>query len=77
MLKNLDEETCTGCGICVDVCPEDVLRSDEDRKKAYIAYPEDCLGCGVCAWFCPQECIEVSIDRARPEVMALEDQKWT
>lgn len=70
MLKELDEDRCTGCKICVDICPEDVLRFDEDRKKAYVAYPEDCLGCGVCAWFCPLKCIEVTIDRARPEVMA-------
>jgi len=70
MLKELDEDRCTGCKICVDICPEDVLRFDEDRKKAYVAYPKDCLGCGVCAWFCPLKCIEVTIDRARLEVMA-------
>ncbi|HUT71160.1 MAG TPA: ferredoxin family protein [Desulfatiglandales bacterium] len=70
MLEHLDENRCTGCKICVDVCPEDVLRFDEDRKKPFVAYPEDCLGCGACAWFCPRNCIEVSIDRARQEEMA-------
>lgn len=70
MLKELDEDRCTGCKICVDVCAEDVLRFDEDRGKAYVAYPDDCLGCGACAWFCPLKCIEVTIDRGKPEVMA-------
>ncbi len=70
MIKNLDEKRCTGCRICVDVCAEDVLRFDEERKKAHVAYPGDCLGCGACAWFCPQKCIEVTIERGRPEVMA-------
>lgn len=70
MLKSLDENVCSGCQICVDVCAEDVLRFDKDRRKAYIAYPSDCLGCGACAWFCPQKCIEVTTDRGRPEFMA-------
>jgi len=70
MLEQLDEDRCTGCKICVDVCPEDVLHFDEDRKKPSIAYPEDCIGCGACAWFCPRNCIKVSIDRVRKEVMA-------
>ena len=70
MLKELDEDSCTGCKTCVDVCAEDVLRFDEDREKAYVAYPDDCLGCGACAWFCPVKCIEVTIDRGKQEVMA-------
>jgi len=70
VVKSLDENICTGCQICVDVCAEDVLHFDKDRGKAHIAYPEDCIGCGACAWFCPQKCIEVSMDRTRPEVMA-------
>jgi NAD-dependent dihydropyrimidine dehydrogenase PreA subunit len=68
MLTKLDEDRCTGCKICVDICPEDVLRLE--GKKAHIAYPDDCIGCGVCAWFCPRKCIETSVDRARQEVMA-------
>jgi len=70
MLKSINEDLCIGCQTCVDVCAEDVLRFDHDRKKPYVAYPMDCLGCGACAWFCPKKCIEFSIDRGRPEVMA-------
>ena len=62
MLKRLDENECTGCQTCVDVCPEDVLRFDEDRKKPYVAYPEDCIGCGVCATKCPPKVAAIRIE---------------
>jgi len=70
MLKSLDENMCTGCQICVDICPEDVLRYDKDKGKAVIVYPKDCIGCGACAWFCPLKCIEATIDRERPQIQA-------
>ena len=60
----LDKAACTGCGTCVDVCPEDVLYMDEKAGKAFIKYPEDCVACFACEFFCPAECIRVSKDRA-------------
>jgi NAD-dependent dihydropyrimidine dehydrogenase PreA subunit len=68
-IEALDLELCTGCKICVAVCPEDVLRFSEDEKKAYIGYPKDCVACLVCEWFCPVKCIQVSKDSARPLIM--------
>ena len=32
-VQNLDQEKCTGCGICVACCPMDVLRIDEETGK--------------------------------------------
>ncbi len=63
-IKKLDQELCTGCGICVAVCPEDVLYIDKETRKATIKYPEDCVGCWVCESFCPCDCIDVSKGRA-------------
>ena len=60
----LDKAACTGCGTCVDVCPEDVLYMDEKAGKAFVKYPEDCVACFACEFFCPAECIRVSKDRA-------------
>jgi len=65
-IKSLDQASCNGCGICVDVCPEDVLRFKENHRKAHIAYPNDCVACLLCEYFCPVSCIEVSIEKARP-----------
>ncbi len=65
-IKTLSHELCTGCKVCVDLCPEDVLRYNEKERKAHIAYPRDCVACLLCEYFCPVKCIEVSIDKARP-----------
>ena len=51
---------CTGCGVCVETCPTDVLRLDA-AGKAMMAYPEDCQGCFVCQWDCAYEAIRVRI----------------
>jgi ferredoxin len=32
MIKEIYEDKCNGCGICVDVCPADVLRMDEKKE---------------------------------------------
>ncbi len=60
----LDEQACTGCEICVKICPEDVIYMKADGKKAYVRYPEDCVACFACEFFCPIECIQISKDRA-------------
>lgn len=65
-IKSLDQACCTGCGICVDVCPEDILRLNKEDKKSSIVYPKDCVACLMCEFFCPVSCIEVSVDKARP-----------
>ncbi|MBI4322444.1 MAG: 4Fe-4S binding protein [Chloroflexi bacterium] len=65
-IKTLDEELCNGCKICVDVCPEDVLRMRDEDRKAQIRYPQDCVACLLCEYFCPVKAIEVTVDKARP-----------
>jgi NAD-dependent dihydropyrimidine dehydrogenase PreA subunit len=56
----INKLACTGCGVCVETCPTDVLRLD-DQKKAVTAYPEDCQGCFICEWDCAYEAIRVRI----------------
>jgi Pyruvate/2-oxoacid:ferredoxin oxidoreductase delta subunit len=55
-LSQIDLETCTGCGTCVDWCPTGAIRLDDTGKKA-IRDADACFGCGVCARFCPTNAI--------------------
>jgi nitroreductase/NAD-dependent dihydropyrimidine dehydrogenase PreA subunit len=42
---------CTGCGMCVDVCPGFVLETI--NKKASVVRGDWCIGCGHCGAICP------------------------
>ncbi|MGE5405995.1 MAG: mercury methylation ferredoxin HgcB [Candidatus Saccharibacteria bacterium] len=53
----LNEDKCTGCGLCLDVCPHEVL-AIEDRKVK-IVDRDACMECGACAMNCPFEAIAV------------------
>lgn len=64
-IDTLDQECCTGCGICFAVCPQDVFRMDSKEEKAFAEYPEDCVACCSCEFFCPVDCINVSLNRPR------------
>jgi NAD-dependent dihydropyrimidine dehydrogenase PreA subunit len=50
---------CTGCGICVESCPMDVLRMDRALQKAFVAYADDCQACFLCAIDCPRDAVIV------------------
>jgi ferredoxin len=45
----VDAEACTGCGICLDVCPVDAIVVVD--RVATIS--DDCTGCGACVDECP------------------------
>jgi len=60
VILNIDEAKCIGCGICVDVCPSNIWRLNEN-KKAYPRenYEPDCFICHACAVSCPVGAIVV------------------
>lgn len=58
MIQSIDREKCVGCGACVEHCPLDTLRLDEE-KKAYIAYGDDCMTCYICERVCPSGAVNV------------------
>lgn len=57
-------DNCKGCGLCVNVCPKQLLRLAPDtiNKKGHhpaeTTDPEGktCIGCAFCAMMCP-DCI--------------------
>jgi NAD-dependent dihydropyrimidine dehydrogenase PreA subunit len=54
----LNEDKCTGCGACLNVCPHEVLGLSD--KKARIIYRDACMECGACAANCPFNAITVN-----------------
>lgn len=52
----LDEGSCTGCGICRDVCPEEAIRQTRDMGLPE-PVPGACTGCGSCVTQCPFDAI--------------------
>ena len=53
-LPEVDEEKCTGCGICAEVCEYGAIAV---IKEKVLIFPELCHGCGACEMFCPEDAI--------------------
>ena len=57
------KELCKGCGLCVSVCPKEVLELSKGiNTKGYnyaTQFKEDCIGCKMCAEMCPDIAIVV------------------
>ena len=51
----IDETKCTTCGICVDICTEDVFFGSKKKHLPQITYPKECVYCNACVEECPVE----------------------
>jgi len=79
----INEEKCTGCGVCAQHCPVEVLNEFDMgigvRKAIYVPFPqavplkytideEHCLKCRLCQRMCQAEAIDLN---QKPEVVDL------
>jgi ferredoxin len=56
-LSMIDQDVCSGCGVCVERCPTDAIKLNDE---GIAERDEDaCFGCGVCARFCPEGAISL------------------
>jgi NAD-dependent dihydropyrimidine dehydrogenase PreA subunit len=53
----LDEEKCTGCGMCLEVCPHEVFKMN--TRHVEIQNRDACMECGACSRNCPFDAIAV------------------
>ncbi|MFX1287697.1 MAG: DUF362 domain-containing protein [Promethearchaeota archaeon] len=53
--SEVNEEECTGCGTCEEICPMDAIILNEFSH----INKERCIGCGVCVSKCPSKAIHL------------------
>ena len=56
MAAVVDLDKCTGCGTCVDSCPTNAIKLENDKA---VIPPDDCVECGACVDTCPTGAITV------------------
>ena len=56
MISILDSDKCTGCLLCIDVCPKEAIIRKVDDKTGF-QFPvidiSKCIDCGICSNLCP------------------------
>ena len=57
-IVKIDEEKCTGCGICIPTCAEGALQIV--NGKAYLISDKYCDGLGACLGECPEGAITIT-----------------
>lgn len=64
-IAQFETDRCKGCGLCVAVCPLELLTLDEKNVNVKGYLPSKvkdstkCIGCGQCALMCPDSIIMV------------------
>jgi len=58
IMANVDQETCSGCGTCIEVCPYTAIQKNEQGLAEVIAAA--CKGCGCCCASCPNGAITMT-----------------
>ncbi len=56
-LPHIDHDRCTGCHLCVDLCPTSALYQVDG--KAVLLYPDRCTYCTACEDACPVDAISL------------------
>lgn len=63
----INEDKCTGCGLCVSVCKDYSLKVENHKVKATDNPFFGCIGCGHCMAICPSDAIKISGRTLSPE----------
>jgi NAD-dependent dihydropyrimidine dehydrogenase PreA subunit len=49
-IAKVDPDLCTGCGVCVDMCPMGAISLRDNTAQVDV---QKCTGCGICEDECP------------------------
>jgi heterodisulfide reductase subunit A len=58
LIAFVDEGICSGCGICVEICPYEAREMDP-RRGISVVHSALCQGCGACIASCPNNACEL------------------
>ncbi len=61
----IDENECTGCGICVEKCPVSAISMEDCKAKINM---EQCIHCGTCHSVCPRGAIKHDSEKIPEEI---------
>jgi NAD-dependent dihydropyrimidine dehydrogenase PreA subunit len=61
-IVQVDQESCQGCGACVERCPMEAFSINDDVAERD---PCRCIGCGLCISICPTESLEMVLRAER------------
>lgn len=56
MAAEVDAGKCTGCGVCLDICPVEAISLNDDKA---VIDEDTCTECGLCVDECPNDAISV------------------
>lgn len=64
MYVTFRKERCKGCGLCISVCPKEILALEEETnikgyRPAICTDMKACIGCAGCAKICPDSIITI------------------
>ena len=63
----IEKDACKGCGICIMVCPKNILEFTDELNQKGFQYPElthadKCILCENCMIYCPDFAVVVKKD---------------
>ncbi|SNS63810.1 NAD-dependent dihydropyrimidine dehydrogenase, PreA subunit [Noviherbaspirillum humi] len=68
MIEIVSADRCTGCNICVRVCPTNVFEAVANAAPR-IARQSDCQTCFMCELYCPEDALFVAAEADGPSDM--------
>lgn len=69
-IREMDQDACTGCAECVDVCPVDAITIEDDFPSVD---REWCIGCGICVARCPTGAAQLKLRPDKRDHMPARD----
>lgn len=63
----IDQDGCTGCGICVTECPVDTIVMLDEKAEINM---DDCIHCGLCHDICPEDAVRHDSEKMPEEITA-------